>query len=144
MPLSLIFVQFKCQFSCIGSTVVVSCFTCNLVSPLTFIWSKLPGLYAAPLTSVSLILWCPSAVSFLVPGPHLPSVTCYRPGPVTNYHYPPTWLWERSSLSPDLAEAVVIRHVQRSQKDPRSWIFRIQDTRSWRILDPIFSFSLGS
>ena len=30
-----------------------------------------------------------------------------------------------------------------SQKDPGSWIPRIQDPRSWRILDLIFSFSLG-
>ena len=35
------------------------------------------------------------------------------------------------------------RHVPRSQKDPGSWISRIQDPRSWGILDRIFSFSHG-
>ena len=35
------------------------------------------------------------------------------------------------------------RHVPRSQKDPRSWITRIQDPGSCGILDPIFSFSDG-
>ena len=34
------------------------------------------------------------------------------------------------------------RHVPRSQKDPGSWIPRIQDPRYWSILDLIFSFSL--
>ena len=38
---------------------------------------------------------------------------------------------------------VVCKHVPRSQKDPRSWISRIQDPRSWRIVDLIFSFSPG-
>ena len=35
------------------------------------------------------------------------------------------------------------RHVPRSQKDPRSWISRIQDLGSWKLLDLIFSFSDG-
>ena len=35
------------------------------------------------------------------------------------------------------------RHVPRSQKDPRSWISRIQDPGSCGILDLIFSFSHG-
>ena len=35
------------------------------------------------------------------------------------------------------------RHVPRSQKDPGYWIPKIQDTRSWRILDLTFSFPLG-
>ena len=39
--------------------------------------------------------------------------------------------------------AVPVRHVPRSQSDPGSWISRIQDPRSWGILDLIFSFSLG-
>ena len=32
--------------------------------------------------------------------------------------------------------------MPRSQKDPVSWISRIQDPRPWRIWGPIFSFSL--
>ena len=35
------------------------------------------------------------------------------------------------------------RHVPRSQKDPGSWISRIQDPGCWRILDRIFLFSHG-
>ena len=35
------------------------------------------------------------------------------------------------------------RRVPRSQKDPGSWIPRIQDLGSWSILDPIFLFSRG-
>ena len=42
-----------------------------------------------------------------------------------------------------LKSVPISRHVPRSQKDPRSWIPRIQDPGSCRILDLIFSFSHG-
>ena len=40
-------------------------------------------------------------------------------------------------------DRLTTRHVPRSQKDPGSWILRIQDPGSWEILDLTFSFSLG-
>ena len=40
-------------------------------------------------------------------------------------------------------DRVLVRHVPRSQKDPRSWISKIQDPGFCGILDIIFSFSHG-
>ena len=46
--------------------------------------------------------------------------------------------WSKAATGP-----VSTRHVPRSQKDPRSWISRIKDPGSCRILEPTFSFSHG-
>ena len=54
----------------------------------------------------------------------------------------PASIWPPDTVT-CLIYPVSSRHVPGSQKDPGSWIPRVQDPRSWRILDLIFSFSLG-
>ena len=64
-------------------------------------------------------------------------------GPIPSHRRPLSGLRESMQDLEGTIEGLRGRHVPRSQKDPGSWISRIQDPRSWSILDLVFSFSLG-